>query len=251
MNATEGVKPIYVDFVNESISSINISSNINHTNLEQPNWYISSSAIIFLSFEMLLAVVGTVANAVVVWIIARSREMRTYPNIFVLNLEIVDALFCYVYLLLKHTIILPNNQWTVGRPICTVQVAVMYIGIYSSIMFLTAMSIKRYQAVTDTMAHRTLAASVPEEGLAHQRSDMKLRTKGIVSKLRQGKIQPRNRMTRMVIVVVLAFILSWLPYHLYSPFIYFSQEADSRYVNHIIEALYSSNSTGTPEKQCG
>ncbi|KAI8506673.1 hypothetical protein Bbelb_151140 [Branchiostoma belcheri] len=50
----------------------------------------------FPTVHLILAAVGSVLNAFVIYIIAKKPRMRTYPNIFVLNIALADFLFCTV-----------------------------------------------------------------------------------------------------------------------------------------------------------
>ncbi|XP_019630340.1 PREDICTED: somatostatin receptor type 5-like [Branchiostoma belcheri] len=151
LTATEGIPASYIELSNDSSASFNINSNV--TNTTSWRQYPSSSRIVFSSFELVLASIGAVANALVFWIIAKNRKMRTVPNIFVLNLSIADFIYCSMFLPFWDSYQMSVHGWNCGRVMCNVIVAVSDLSVNASTLFLTAMSVERYRAVVDPIGH--------------------------------------------------------------------------------------------------
>ncbi|XP_035684471.1 delta-type opioid receptor-like [Branchiostoma floridae] len=308
--ATDGLVNIFSDNITSAPES-----NMTNATLQLP--FIKNSQIIFSCFELFLAAIGTVANLVVVYTIARNRKMKTVPNVFVLNLAIADFIYCSMFLPFWDTANLSVHGWIYGRPMCNVVVAVCNISVNSSILFLTAMSIERYRAVADPIGHvqrqslkktwlisgaiwvAAVLMSLPFAvftttkntnigGIIHTTCQpeapgnmdfwqynllismwrflawfavplliitplyallfKKLRNEGVLLHIGRETIQSRNRVTRMVAVVVFIFILSWLPFHVYNLVIFFSPKTGTypEAVNYLVAALSSANSTVNP-----
>ncbi|KAI8495081.1 hypothetical protein Bbelb_270670 [Branchiostoma belcheri] len=104
--------------------------------------------------ELILAAIGTLANALVIFVIARYREMRTVPNVFVLNIAVADFLYCCEFVPLWNAeFFLPKNGWIFGQAMCTITRGLYSICVHASILFVIAMSIERYQAVANPIKH--------------------------------------------------------------------------------------------------
>ncbi|CAH1242100.1 SSTR2 [Branchiostoma lanceolatum] len=103
--------------------------------------------------ELILASIGVLANFLVIFVVARYPEMRTVPNVFVLNLAVADLLYCCEFVPVWSTHRLLPNGWILGQTICTITRALYGICGNASILFVIAMSIERYQAVADPIGH--------------------------------------------------------------------------------------------------
>ncbi|XP_066303018.1 somatostatin receptor type 4-like [Branchiostoma lanceolatum] len=310
--ASDGIKSFYIDLSNGT--SFDIKTNMTNTSVWQRS--ASTSRILFSSFELLLALIGAVANAIVVWIIARNRKMRTVPNILVLNLAIADFIYCSLFLPFWDSYQMFVHGWIYGRVMCNVIVAVSDLSVNSSTLFLTAMSIERYRAVVDPLGHvqrqslkkTWLVSGViwfaailpslpfavfsttrisrdgsgvfwvscqlePPEGMDYAQFKTmthtwrflawfaiplliitplyiclikKMRQKGIFPQLGEATRQSRIRVTRMVTVVVIIFMLSWLPIHVRNIVLIFNPEAIPEAVYFLVATLSSANSTVNP-----
>ncbi|XP_074141167.1 neuropeptides B/W receptor type 2 [Sminthopsis crassicaudata] len=114
-----------------------------------------------LDFYILLPVmysvicaVGLTGNTAVIYVILKAPKMKTVTNMFILNLAIADDLF---------TLVLPINiaehllrYWPFGELLCKVILAIDHYNIFSSIYFLTVMSVDRYLVVLATVQSRRL-----------------------------------------------------------------------------------------------
>ncbi|GCB65227.1 neuropeptides B/W receptor type 2b [Scyliorhinus torazame] len=105
---------------------------------------------------------GLTGNTAVIYVILKAPNMKTVTNMFILNLAIADDLF---------TLVLPINiadhllyYWPFGEVMCKLILSIDHYNIFSSVYFLTVMSIDRYLVVLATvrskkLPHRTYRAA--------------------------------------------------------------------------------------------
>ncbi|KAK2521333.1 C-C chemokine receptor type 8-like protein [Columba livia] len=93
----------------------------------------------------LLFVTGLVGNVLVVWVLTVFRKVRAMTDVYLLNLAISDLLFVFSLPFLVHYSI--RNQWTFGNAMCKIISSAYFIGFYSSVFFITIMSVDRYLAI--------------------------------------------------------------------------------------------------------
>uniref|UniRef100_A0A8C6S961 Neuropeptides B/W receptor 2a n=1 Tax=Neogobius melanostomus TaxID=47308 RepID=A0A8C6S961_9GOBI len=110
----------------------------------------------------IISAVGLTGNTAVIYMILKAPKMKTVTNMFILNLAIADDLF---------TLVLPINiaehllrYWPFGEVLCKIILSIDHYNIFSSIYFLTVMSIDRYLVVLSTvrskrMPYRTYRAA--------------------------------------------------------------------------------------------
>ncbi|KAG9347878.1 hypothetical protein JZ751_003895 [Albula glossodonta] len=89
----------------------------------------------------LLSLLG---NGLVLYIIYKYEKLSSMTNIFLLNLVISDLVFAFS---LPFWATYHSSEWIFGGPLCKLVSSVYYIGFYSSILFLTLMTLDRYLAV--------------------------------------------------------------------------------------------------------
>ncbi len=109
-----------------------------------------------------ICAVGLTGNTAVIYVILKAPKMKTVTNMFILNLAIADDLF---------TLVLPINiaehllhHWPFGEVLCKIILSIDHYNIFSSIYFLTVMSVDRYLVVLSTvrskrMPYRTYRAA--------------------------------------------------------------------------------------------
>ncbi|XP_043921426.1 neuropeptides B/W receptor type 1 [Protopterus annectens] len=136
----------------ESYNSTNIT-----TRGPIPNFYIAVPII-----YSIICAVGLTGNTAVIYVILKAPKMKTVTNLFILNLAVADELF---------TLVLPINiadylllQWPFGELMCKLIISIDQYNTFSSIYFLTIMSIDRYLVVVATvrskkMSYRTYRAA--------------------------------------------------------------------------------------------
>ncbi|NXP29427.1 CCR8 protein, partial [Scytalopus superciliaris] len=97
----------------------------------------------------LLFVTGLVGNALVIWVLAVSKRIKTMTDVYLLNLAISDLLFVFSLPFLVWYSIM--SQWTFGNATCKIISSSYFIGFYSSVFFITIMSIDRYLAIVQSI----------------------------------------------------------------------------------------------------
>ncbi|XP_066520319.1 somatostatin receptor type 2 [Hoplias malabaricus] len=103
----------------------------------------SSVVITFMYF--VVCAIGLCGNTLVMYVILRYAKMKTVTNIYILNLAMADVLcmlslpFIAIQLALLH--------WPFGATICRIVLTMDSLNQFTSIFFLTVMSIDRYLAV--------------------------------------------------------------------------------------------------------
>lgn len=114
-----------------------------------PSFYVTVPVI-----YSIICAVGLTGNTAVIYVILKAPNMKTVTNIFILNLAIADELF---------TLVLPINiadylllQWPFGEFMCKLIISIDQYNTFSSIYFLTVMSIDRYLVVVATTKSRKI-----------------------------------------------------------------------------------------------
>lgn len=90
--------------------------------------------------------VGLAANALVVWVNVRSERNRYETHLYILNLAVAD-LCVMATLPIWVSSLLQQGHWPFGEAICKITHLVFSVNLFSSIFFLTCMSVDRYLSV--------------------------------------------------------------------------------------------------------
>lgn len=99
-------------------------------------------------------VIGIVGNSMVVAVIYRYMKLKTVANIFVLNLAISDLTFL-ITLPMWAVFTAKGYDWPFGAFLCKASAGLVIFNLYTSIFFLTALSIDRYLAIVHPVrSHR-------------------------------------------------------------------------------------------------
>ncbi|KAL1006265.1 hypothetical protein UPYG_G00069920 [Umbra pygmaea] len=98
-------------------------------------------------------VIGMVGNSMVVAVIYRYMTLKTVANVFVLNLAVSDLTFI-ITLPMWAVFTASGYQWMFGGFLCKASAGLTMFNLYSSIFFLTALSIDRYLAIVHPMRSR-------------------------------------------------------------------------------------------------
>lgn len=94
-----------------------------------------------------LFIIGLAANALVVWVNVRSERSRYETHLYILNLAIADL--CVVATLpVSISSLLQLGHWPFGDAMCKITHLIFSVNLFSSIFFLTCMSVDRYLCVT-------------------------------------------------------------------------------------------------------
>ncbi|KAF3688251.1 Atypical chemokine receptor 3 C-X-C chemokine receptor type 7 [Channa argus] len=126
----------------------------NHDNLTNVETLLCSGSVHHPAFLHILSVlyififlVGLAANALVVCVNLRSDRTRYETHLYILNLAVADL--CVVATLpIWVTSLLQGGHWPFGEAICKLTHLVFSVNLFSSIFFLTCMSVDRYLSVT-------------------------------------------------------------------------------------------------------
>ncbi|XP_017199776.3 C-C chemokine receptor type 8 [Oryctolagus cuniculus] len=95
-------------------------------------------------FYCLLFVSGLLGNGLVILVLVAYKKLQSITDIYLLNLALSDLLFVFSFPFLTHYQL---DQWVFGTPMCKLVSGLYYIGFFSSMFFITLMSVDRYLAV--------------------------------------------------------------------------------------------------------
>ncbi|XP_063062924.1 type-1 angiotensin II receptor-like [Engraulis encrasicolus] len=98
-------------------------------------------------------VIGVVGNSMVVAVIYRYMKLKTVANVFVLNLAVSDLTFV-ITLPMWATFTATGYHWPFGGFLCKASAGLVIFNLYTSIFFLTALSIDRYLAIVHPVRSR-------------------------------------------------------------------------------------------------
>ncbi|CAN8184605.1 unnamed protein product [Coccothraustes coccothraustes] len=83
-------------------------------------------------------------NSLVLWVLLTRKRLTTMTDICLLNLAASDLLFVLPLPFQAHY---ASDQWVFGNAMCKIMAGIYYTGFYSSIFFITLMSVDRYLAI--------------------------------------------------------------------------------------------------------
>ncbi|KAG7270428.1 hypothetical protein CRUP_035407 [Coryphaenoides rupestris] len=98
-------------------------------------------------------VIGVVGNSMVVTVIYRYMKLKTVANVFVVNLAISDLTFL-ITLPMWATFTATGYHWPFGSFLCKASGGLVIFNLYTSIFFLTALSVDRYLAIVHPVRSR-------------------------------------------------------------------------------------------------
>ncbi|KAL2089439.1 hypothetical protein ACEWY4_014127 [Coilia grayii] len=97
---------------------------------------------------MVLSLFG---NLLVLVILVKYENLKSITNCFIFNLALSDLMFTFGLPFWAHY---HMDQWTLGDLTCKAVNFVFYAGFYSSVLFLTVMTLQRYRAVVHPLSDR-------------------------------------------------------------------------------------------------
>ncbi|XP_002737407.1 somatostatin receptor type 2-like [Saccoglossus kowalevskii] len=120
----------------------NVSTNDSIPGRPWPGWIRTSVIPLFFGIVCFLGILG---NGTVIAVLLRFNNMRTVPNIYILNLAFADLLFMFSipFLAFQYA----TSNWVFGQALCKIVFAVDGMNMFTGIFILTAMSIDRYFAI--------------------------------------------------------------------------------------------------------
>ncbi|XP_036378555.1 type-1 angiotensin II receptor B [Megalops cyprinoides] len=98
-------------------------------------------------------VIGIVGNSMVVAVIYCYMKLKTVANIFVLNLAVSDLTFV-ITLPVWASVTAAGYHWPYGSFLCKATAGLVIFNFYTSVFFLTALSIDRYLAIVHPVRSR-------------------------------------------------------------------------------------------------
>lgn len=120
-----------------------------HNNFTLPPFNIGISVSLVTCYGIICAC-GLFGNALVIYVILRSSNMKTVTNMYIVNLAISDFIFLISMPLLMTTTWL--RFWLFGPAMCKVYNIMYSINLFTGIFTLTALSADRYLAVCHAVA---------------------------------------------------------------------------------------------------
>ncbi|XP_043922041.1 C-C chemokine receptor type 3-like [Protopterus annectens] len=100
---------------------------------------------VFYYFVFLFSLAG---NGLIFFILLKYEKLKSATNILILNLVISDLLFAIT---LPFWAVYHSSEWIFGNDMCKIVSSLYQVGFYSSILFLTMMTIDRYLAIVHAM----------------------------------------------------------------------------------------------------
>ncbi|XP_078524704.1 cysteinyl leukotriene receptor 2-like [Lissotriton helveticus] len=108
---------------------------------------------IYTTCYVVTFIIGFTSNIVALYVFLRILPSKAPSSIFMTNLAISDMLFTLT-LPLRIDYYQRKEGWIFGDPMCGISIYAFYVNMYTSILFLTAVSISRYVAVVHPMKAR-------------------------------------------------------------------------------------------------
>ncbi|XP_029309542.1 chemokine XC receptor 1-like [Cottoperca gobio] len=96
------------------------------------------------AFFILIFIFSFTCNCLLVFVLVIYEDLRHVTNIFILNLACSDLIFTVT---LPFSAVYQLHQWVFGEFACKLMIAAYIVGLYSSIILLTAMTVDRFRTV--------------------------------------------------------------------------------------------------------
>ena len=90
--------------------------------------------------------IGLASNAVVAWLVARRRALRTATNLYIVNLAVSDMMLCLFCLPFTLVRLLVRN-WSLGEGMCRCLPWLQAANVFASTTTVTAIALHRYGVV--------------------------------------------------------------------------------------------------------
>ncbi|KAJ8394378.1 hypothetical protein AAFF_G00045890 [Aldrovandia affinis] len=101
---------------------------------------------VYSTVYSIITVFGLVGNGFALLVLIRTFHKRSAFHIYMLNLAVADLL-CVSTLPLRVFYYVNKGQWTLGDFLCRVSSYALYVNLYCSVFFMTAMSCTRFVAI--------------------------------------------------------------------------------------------------------
>ncbi|XP_078393113.1 cysteinyl leukotriene receptor 1-like [Cetorhinus maximus] len=109
---------------------------------------------VFIHTYSVILSFGLIGNTVALYVFVKLTRRKTASTVFMINLAVSDLFFTLTlpYRILYYS----QRQWKLGSFLCRITTYAFYVNLYSSIFFLTALSIFRYIAVLHPLRSKSL-----------------------------------------------------------------------------------------------
>ncbi|XP_050996285.1 C-C chemokine receptor type 8 [Acomys russatus] len=97
----------------------------------------------------ILLVLGLLGNSLVILVLVACKKLRSITDIYLLNLAMADLLFVFSFPFQTYYLL---DQWVFGTAVCKVVSGFYYLGFFSSMFFITLMSVDRYLAIVHAVS---------------------------------------------------------------------------------------------------
>ncbi|KAM4808296.1 proteinase-activated receptor 2 [Rhinophrynus dorsalis] len=101
---------------------------------------------------IIVFMIGLPSNAMALWVFFFRTKKKHPAVIYMANLALADLMFV-IWIPLKISYHLNGNNWKYGEALCKVLVGFFYGNMYSSILFMTCLSVQRYWVIVNPMSH--------------------------------------------------------------------------------------------------
>jgi len=102
------------------------------------------SEVLFPVLYSTVLIVGLLGNALVLWILIRSRHRCSLTDVCLLNLAVSDLLFLVSLPVWAHSAV---EEWVFGTLACHTVTGLFMMGLYSSVFFMVLVTLDRYVIV--------------------------------------------------------------------------------------------------------
>ncbi|XP_017286669.1 proteinase-activated receptor 2 [Kryptolebias marmoratus] len=109
------------------------------------------TTVFFPIIYIIVFALGLPANGMAVWVFLFRTKKKHPSSIYMANLALADLLFV-IWIPLKISYHLNGNNWTYGEPLCKILTSFFYGNMYSSILFITCLSVQRYWVVAHPLS---------------------------------------------------------------------------------------------------
>ncbi|NXN17952.1 CLTR1 protein, partial [Indicator maculatus] len=101
---------------------------------------------VYSTLYSMISIVGFVGNGVVLYVLIKTYQQRTAFQVYMMNLAVSDFL-CVCTLPLRVIYYVHRGNWFFGDFLCRISSYALYVNLYCSIFFMTAMSFFRCIAI--------------------------------------------------------------------------------------------------------
>ncbi|XP_004614577.1 chemokine XC receptor 1 [Sorex araneus] len=108
--------------------------------------FVTMSTTIFYPLVFLLSLMG---NSLVLWVLVKYESLESLTNVFILNLCLSDLVFS---ILLPLWVLEYHMSWFLGDFMCKLSNMLFSVSLFSSIFFLTIMTVHRYLSVVNPLS---------------------------------------------------------------------------------------------------